>query len=243
MTKTDITPINKIEDTVVLCVTNPLICSDCGTELHPGDLVSKQSCLKCEKLDHLVFLKSGNVALTRRSKEHSKTFAVVKKFSKSRKRNETQGYLVELEALVIAERECEADEQKREIAREKAIIKHAKVEIKYVAKFLQQILNQYPSCPVEDAESIAEYACEKYSGRVGRSASAKKLNEYPVTLAVRAHIRHTYTKYDNLLTEGWDKSDARDAIVGDVDRVEIKWKERNQFKGKFQNKVASQIIS
>jgi len=49
---------------------------------------------------------------------------------------------------------------------------------------------------------IAEHACQKYSGRAGRSANAKALDEKAITLAVIAHIRHAETDYDNLLAQG-----------------------------------------
>lgn len=71
-------------------------------------------CLDCADLDHLVFLPSGDAALTRRSKKYSRLSAVVLKWSRARRRYERQGLLVENE--------------------------------------------------------IAEHACRKYSGRVGRRA-------------------------------------------------------------------------
>ena len=224
MTKTDTTPISKIEDTSVYCVIKPLTCFTCGIKLTTSDFEVGQLCLKCAGLGHLVFLEKGNSTLTKRSRKHSIQSAVVKRFNKSRKVYDIKGYLVEPEAIAKAEEESKADESKRAIARERAAIKRGENEIKYVDKFLQQIIKQYPSCPVEEAEFIAEHACEKHSGRVGRSASAKKLNETPVTLAVRAHIRHNHTKYDELMTEGWGKNEAKDFTVGDVDRIEIKWK-------------------
>jgi len=56
---------------------------------------------------------------------------------------------------------------------------------------------------------IAEHACQKYSGRVGRSAAAKALDEQAVHLAVIAHIRHAETGYDALLAQGCERSEAR----------------------------------
>jgi hypothetical protein len=52
---------------------------------------------------------------------------------------------------------------------------------------------------------IAEHACRKYSGRVGRSAAAKQFDEQAIQLAVVAHIRHRYIRYDELLFKGWDR--------------------------------------
>lgn len=63
-------------------------------------------CLSCADLDHLVFLPSGDAALTRRARKHSTLVAVVLKWSRARKRYERQGLLVEAQALEMAEKEC-----------------------------------------------------------------------------------------------------------------------------------------
>jgi hypothetical protein len=46
----------------------------------------------------------------------------------------------------------------------------------------------YPACPPDADLAIAEHACEKYSGRVGRSSAAKDLSQDAIDLAVRAHV-------------------------------------------------------
>ena len=70
-------------------------------------------CLHCADLDHLVFLPRGNAALTRRASKHSTLRAVVVQFSRTRKRYERQGVLVEEAALERAEQECLADAEAR----------------------------------------------------------------------------------------------------------------------------------
>jgi hypothetical protein len=67
-------------------------------------------------------------------------------------------------------------------------------------------------CLADTAKSIAEHACLKHSGRVGRSAAAKKLDDSAVRLAVVAHVRHAETNYDELLMEGWERFDARGMV-------------------------------
>lgn len=57
------------------------------------------SCLPCAGLGGLEFLPSGDAALTRRAKAKSERHAVVVRFSRSRKRYERQGLLVEPAAL------------------------------------------------------------------------------------------------------------------------------------------------
>ena len=52
-------------------------------------------CLACADTDHLVFLPSGEAALTRRAKKASGLSAVVVRWSRTRKRYERQGLLVE----------------------------------------------------------------------------------------------------------------------------------------------------
>jgi len=71
--------------------------------------------------------------------------------------------------------------------------------------------------------AIAEHACLKYSGRVGRSATAKSLDESAIRLAVVAHIRHVETDYDALLGSGYDRHEARAAVEPTVSRVLARW--------------------
>lgn len=117
-------------------------CSACGEKLgrHAWIMLAGEKdalCLSCADLDHLVFLPSGDAALTRRSAKYSTLSAVVLKWSRTRKRYERQGLLVEESALQRAEQEC---------------------------------------------------------------------------LAVIAHIRHTETHCDQLLSQGWERFLARDEV-------------------------------
>jgi hypothetical protein len=66
------------------------------------------SCLPCAGLASLEFLPAGDMALSRRAKAKSNVFAVVVRFSRSRKRYERQGLLVQPEAIREAEREIGA---------------------------------------------------------------------------------------------------------------------------------------
>jgi hypothetical protein len=83
-------------------------CHRCGGS---GDfLIMEQpgpACLKCARLDTLVYLVAGDAKLTRLAKAKSQVHAVVVRFSRSRRRYERQGLLVEPEALRDAERELE----------------------------------------------------------------------------------------------------------------------------------------
>ena len=60
-----------------------------------------------------------------------------------------------------------------------------------------------PHCPAGRETIIAEHACLKHSGRVGRLAAAKDMADEVIDLAVIAHIRHVETPYDRLLGRNW----------------------------------------
>jgi hypothetical protein len=93
-----------------LVVIEPLntawICHRCGGT---GGLLMMENpgpaCLRCVGLDDLEFLAAGDALLTRRVKAKSTRHAVVVRFSKSRRRYERQGLLVEPQALAEARRE------------------------------------------------------------------------------------------------------------------------------------------
>ncbi len=78
-------------------------------------------------------------------------------------------------------------------------------------------------CPEGAEQAVAEHACLKYSGRVGRTAAAKKLDEEAVRLAVIAHIRHEATSYDELLAHGFERGEARAAVAGEVQTILFRW--------------------
>jgi hypothetical protein len=202
-------------------------CDFCGDELGRGAWIrkvdDKAQCLECADLDHLVFLPRGDAALTRRSAKHSRLKAVVVQWARARKRYERQGILVEEEALDRAEEECEADADERELRRRKAADRYAKLDQEYVAEFARHIAARYPGCPKGEARRIAEHACRKHSGRVGRSAAAKAFDPETIDLAVGARVRHAHTGYDDLLARGWDRNDARHEVRDEINAVLAKW--------------------
>jgi hypothetical protein len=76
-----------------------------------GLLIMEQpgpACLRCAGLDDLEFLAAGDQLLTRRVKAKSARRAVVVRFSRTRRRYERQGLLVEPQALREAQRELGA---------------------------------------------------------------------------------------------------------------------------------------
>lgn len=180
-------------------------------------------CLSCGDLDHLVFLPPGDAALTRRSRKNSPISAVVLEWSRSRKRYERQGLLVTEEALRQAEQECLSDAEVRERRRQRESVRREELDLQFVERFAKKVREMYPRCPAGREQQIAEHACRKYSGRVGRSHAAQALDPQAVRLAVVAHIRHHETKYDELLDRGFDRFDARDAVGDQVGSVLNDW--------------------
>jgi hypothetical protein len=224
----DETVIEAAGDIVVFSILKPSACAECGTELWKGSFLKmekeKPLCLECADLDHLVFLPRGDVALTRRSRKYSMLSAVVVRFSRSRKRYERQGLFVESGALERAQDECLSDEGKRRIAREKASLARERDDNQYVTQFVDCIRSRYPDCPPDETEAIAKHACEKYSGRVGRSSAAKSFDTTAIDLAVKAHVRHRHSEYDRLLSRGWERTEARSAVVGKVTEIIERWR-------------------
>ena len=108
-------------EVVVFWIVRDSACEDCGEALGRGRFLRMEAgrplCLACADLDHLVFLERGDAALTRRATRYSTVRAVVVRFSRSRKRYERQGVLVEEQALARAERECLSDVEARRLAR------------------------------------------------------------------------------------------------------------------------------
>ena len=219
---------SKVSDIVVFISSRNSICTECRQALGRRawitlDQKKKALCLSCADLDHLVFLPSGDAALTRRSRKHSRLSAVVVKWSRARKRYERQGLLVENEALERAEKECAADEDARKLARAKAAERRAELDLVYLRNFAARVREIYPFCPTARESLIAEHACRKYSGRVGRSAFAKALDEEAVRLAVAAHVRHVETDYDDLLLRGVERWEAREKVYAKVARTLDRW--------------------
>ena len=203
-------------------------CDECGERLGRQAWITLERdkgalCLACGDLDHLVFLPSGDAALTRRAKKHSTLSAVVLKFSRARRRYERQGLLVEEGALEQAEAECLADSEVRARRNEREQVRRAELDQHYVEKFAERIREMFPHCPGGREQTIAEHACLKYSGRVGRSAAAKSFDEHAVRLAVVAHIRHRETDYDDVLAKGLERHEARVRVRDVVEEICERW--------------------
>ena len=101
--------------------------------------------------------------------------------------------------------------------------REAEVDQQFVKEFADAIVRQFPGSPSKEASRIASHACRKYSGRVGRSAAAKRLDPESVRLAVIAAVRHQFTNYDTLLLQGLERHEARALVSSAVERKLGEW--------------------
>jgi hypothetical protein len=213
-------------DLVVVSALRAWTCFHCGTD-DGGLLIMDDGgpvCLACADMDHLVFLPSGDAALTRRARAASRLSAVVVRFSRARGRYERQGVLVEEAALGQAETQCVADEEARARRRDRDAERRAAGDVELQARMAAEIIRLFRGCPPDRAESISRHAAERGSGRVGRSAVGRALEPVAVELAVAASVRHEDTPYDDLLMSGLDRADARAQVRGRVQRILDEWR-------------------
>jgi hypothetical protein len=214
----------KPADLVVISPLKDWACAGCGGT---GDLLIMEDagplCMTCADMDHLIFLPSGDAALTRRARQASRLSAVVVRWSRSRKRYERQGILAEETAIQRAEEQCLADEDVRLRRRERDQERRAKEDVEFQARMADEIRRLFPGCPKNRATAIAQHAALRGSGRVGRSAAARALDERAITAAVVASVRHEDTDYDRLLMSGTPREIAREQIRPAIDQVLDAW--------------------
>lgn len=216
---------NEPPDLVAVLPSGPWTCAGCrGGGDHQVMEGDAPLCLACADLDHLVFLPSGDAALSRRAKKESGLSAVVVQYNRRRKRYERRGVLVEEEALRRAEERCLADEDARARRRDRDRDRRAEQDLDLMARMTERIVALFPGCPPGRAEEIAGHAAVRGSGRVGRTAAGRELDEEAVTLAVVASVRHLDTGYDEMLMNGVPRAEARAAIRSKVDAVLTRWR-------------------
>lgn len=206
-----------------------LKCSICHTAIKQGAAFvsesekTKGSCFACSDFVHYEFLPPGNAALTRRSKSISDKCGVVYTWNQRRKRFERKGQYVTAVSIVEAKISCEKDQEKRNTNNVKAAERRVVQDKEYIEAFGIAILRFYPSCPANKEKEIAEHACLKHSGRVGRTAAAKEFDREMIDRAVEAHIRHSETNYDYQFGIGKLKREIRTDVKNEVVRIMKKW--------------------
>jgi len=168
---------------------------------------------------------TGNHFLTRTIKKRADCVYV--RMKKHRKGNFSRaiGIMAPRNIVEDAKQLAQETEEDRLTKREKAAEYRAKQEELHRKHMQAEILRLYPNMPPKEAGVIADHAFEVGSGRVGR-VSAIDLNK-KLELAVKAHIRHQHTEYDDMLNDGWEKEDARRQIAGQVEKIHGEWKGGN----------------
>jgi hypothetical protein len=223
---------SKPPDLVVIEPLNQWNCTGCGGS---GWLLFMEEagpqCLDCADMGHLVFLRAGDAALSRRARKASRLSGVVVRFTRSRKRYERRGILVEEAALEQAEAQCLADEDARARRRERDRQRRADQDAVFEERLAEAIARLFPACPPGRAEAIAGHAGVRGSGRVGRSAAGRGLDEHAVKLAVIASVRHQDTGYDELLMAGVPREVAREQVRPAIERILDAWRQPRSLAG------------
>jgi len=220
-----------VSQNIFLTKKEKLRCISCNKKIPLGkSFVSesenhKGTCFSCSPFVGYVLLPPGNVAMTRRSKKYSTLCGVVLEWNQRRKRYERRGQLVEEKAIEKARLECEKDQASRDLKNKKAALVREQKDREYIFNFALAIRARYPNCPEKREFAIAIHACEKYSGRVGRTADAKDFDPKMIDLAVEAHIRHTETNYDEQFRKGKRKKEIRSDVRSNINSVLKKWKQ------------------
>jgi hypothetical protein len=153
------------------------------------------------------------------------------RWSRSRKRYERQGALVEESALELAEQQCMSDADARLRRRERYEVRRASVDGEFQDRLAREIRRLFPGCPAQRAVAIAQHTGMRGSGRVGRSAAGRALDEDAIALAVVASVRHQDTGYDKLLMRGVPREVARERVAPDIDEVLAAWRTADSKRG------------
>ena len=148
------------------------------------------------------FLPPGNAYITRQVK---KGHHWVLKGNYNRRGGYTPvlGVYAPSSAIKAAQAAATATETRRKKARQKSQARREKADLKYHQEFEKACLRflgftpAYSNLAQEIANETTAWACQKHSGRVGRTNQKDLMDK--VTLAVRAHIRHRYTDYESNL--------------------------------------------
>lgn len=173
-------------------------------------------CLECAGLGHLVFLPSGDSALTRRTRKASRVSAEVLRRVRRRypgERDERQGILTEHRAIEAAAIQC-LSEPARPQGRgtvDEALRRH----------IVESIRAEFPGCPPTRAHAIAHYAAVRGQRRHG-GRDAARLDS--VRTAVAESVRRVDTDYDELLLRGDHSRDADQYVRGRIDDILDTWR-------------------
>jgi hypothetical protein len=165
----------------------------------------------------------GDTFKTKRAKQLAAERGV-KVFTRMEKRGRftrAAAYHVPSDIIAAVEAEARATEAERAEKRLAGQRARAKAHVRELAQAADLIRGLFPAIPAGEAERVAVHAYEIGSGRVGRTRSLSA--EQKVIHAVRAHVRHEHTDYEDLLRDGWAKNDARERVADQIDAVLARW--------------------
>jgi hypothetical protein len=159
------------------------------------------------------FVPKGNVYITKncRKKTHDadKTLYVVVD-----KRDKPLGLRCPAYIYHAVMREHKATAEQRAAAVQK---RDAAIE----ESFEEAMVTLFPKIPKAEIPQILRHSLKKHSRRVGRTGTVALHDR--VKLAVRAHIRHMHTDYDQLLKQGVDRATAREKVWARLNEVARLW--------------------
>ncbi|KAJ4416028.1 hypothetical protein N0V85_002442 [Neurospora sp. IMI 360204] len=87
--------------------------------------------------------------------------------------------------------------------------------------FEEALKRLFPNTPKASIPKIVSHALKKRSRRVGRSGTVQLDDK--VKLAVRAHIRHQHTEYEQLLRQGTNREKARIQVFSKLNEIARLW--------------------
>lgn len=85
-----------------------------------------------------------------------------------------------------------------------------------------------PSDDIVVFQLVSDSACAECGEELSRGRMLR-LERQAIDLAVRAHVRHEHTRYDELLIKECERHEARSAVAGEVDDVLERWRGRDSF--------------
>ena len=181
-------------------------------------------CMVCADMEHLVFLPSGDAALTRRARAGSRLSAVVVRFSRSGRRFERQGILVEEQALDGAELDCLAD-GRRGPAGASATASGGRAGMSSCTRGWPR---RSCACSLAAPGAGAIDRRPRLGPRLRAGWAARRpgaRSSLPrSSLAVAAAVGHEDTRYDELLMSGLARELARAQVRDEVLRVLDGWR-------------------
>lgn len=198
----------------VLAVERDADCRKCGA-VHDLLLRDKAGgiCVDCAGLGHLVFLPSGDAALTRHTTKAAPVSAVVMLPNMQRMRHERQGILTDQRTIELAAARCLADPPRPP--------GRGTVDEDLRRRIAEVISSEFPGCPVARADAIAFHAAVRGGGRRARGGTERSES---VRRAVANSVRRVDTDYDDLSLTGLDRAEAQHRTQAQVDDVLETWR-------------------